>query len=242
MKLAAIYNVFDGEELLEGSIKTIIDHVDEIIIVWQDVSNWGEKRMPQFTDFVSLNPKIVFIYYQPGDDPRKNEIKKRNLGLDKACTMKCTHFLHLDCDEYYKNFGDGKEIFIRSGHKGSVVPLHTYFKKPTLRLATPENYFVPFIHELRKDTIAGASSYPFYVDPTRRINERDVIEIPVHMHHYSFIRKDISRKIRNSTAKKSLERSCVINDYKNAVDGYYCKYYERNLIKVPNYFNIPEWD
>jgi len=42
MKLAAIYNVWDGVELLHGSIECIKDHVNQIIIVWQNVSNIGE--------------------------------------------------------------------------------------------------------------------------------------------------------------------------------------------------------
>jgi hypothetical protein len=145
----------------------------------------------------------------------------------------------MDCDEYYKFFGEAKEIYLRFGHKGSVVPLYTYFKKPTLRLEVPENYYVPFIHELRDDTTAGVMKYPFYVDPTRRINESDVIEIPIHMHHYSYIRKDIDRKIRNSTARKNLLKSLHREEYdRDLKAGDYLKCFDRTLIEVPDYFNI----
>ena len=39
-KLAAIYNVFDGEENLQSSIDSIRKNVDIIIVVQQQVSNF----------------------------------------------------------------------------------------------------------------------------------------------------------------------------------------------------------
>ena len=47
-KLVAIYNVFDGEELLPYSVKEIRPHVDAIICVYQNTSNRGEKYQPLF--------------------------------------------------------------------------------------------------------------------------------------------------------------------------------------------------
>ncbi len=46
MKLAAIYNVWDGVELLKHSIASIKQDVDLIIIVYQDISNFGEEFNP----------------------------------------------------------------------------------------------------------------------------------------------------------------------------------------------------
>ena len=43
MKLGVSYNLFDGEELLENSIKCIRDSVDHISVVYQSTSNFGEK-------------------------------------------------------------------------------------------------------------------------------------------------------------------------------------------------------
>jgi hypothetical protein len=239
MKLAAIYNVFDGEELLEGSIKSIHDFVDVVIIVFQTVSAYGESYFPEFSDFTLDDSKSVFVRIFPNDSPRDTEIKKRNIGLAYAKKHGCTHFLHMDCDEYYQDFGQAKEMYLNTGAAGSVCRLHTYFKKPTLRLDRPENYFVPFIHELKPHTKAGSLTYPFYVDPTRRINESDVIELPIFMHHYSWVRKDIGRKVRNSTARKNIEKKSYLDDYnKDLKDGDYLPCYERNLIEVPDYFNI----
>ena len=39
MKLGIAYNLFDGEELLVDSIKSIRNSVDYIIVIYQQVSN-----------------------------------------------------------------------------------------------------------------------------------------------------------------------------------------------------------
>jgi len=43
MLLGLAYNLFDGEELLEYSIKSIRKNVDFICVVWQKISNHGEQ-------------------------------------------------------------------------------------------------------------------------------------------------------------------------------------------------------
>lgn len=241
MKLAAIYNAWDGICLLRGSMLCLKNHVDLFIIVWQDVSNFGEKYNPIPDMDLSGFPNVILHKYDPtvGAGPF-NEKKKRNIGLDIARANGCTHFLHLDNDEYYEDFGEAKNLYIKAGKAGSVCKLYTYFKLPTLRFDTPDGYFVPFIHELRADSQAGMRNYPFYVDPTRRINETEVIELPVYMHHFSWVRKDIERKCRNSSAKENIERGTMLQDYysPNIGPGYYVKDYDKKLVNVPNLFSI----
>lgn len=241
MVLAAIYNVWDGDELLPYSIKSIEDHVDLIILVYQDVSNYGEQYGP---DVISQKGSVFLtaIHFRPNFSltPAANEIRKRMLGIQKAESMGATHFLHMDCDEMYVDFGKAKNEYLESGADGSVCRILTYFKAPTLRLRTFDNYFVPFIHELKSDTIAGNRDYPFYVDPTRRINTGSVVQISEPMHHFSWVRKDIERKVRNSTARKNIERSKLLRDYyhPDLKAGYYLEDYRQELIEVENIFNI----
>jgi hypothetical protein len=45
MKLAAIYNAWDGVELLKGSMNCLKDGVDIFIVIYQDVSNYGGKSI-----------------------------------------------------------------------------------------------------------------------------------------------------------------------------------------------------
>lgn len=259
MKLAAIYNVWDGVELLRGSIDCIRDHVDLIIFVYQKKSNFGEEYNPlddittsghvgRKCDLTHLNnywrPAIIFTEYRPTTiGGASNEKEKRNIGIRIARAEGCTHFLHLDNDEYYKNFFEAKKMFIDSGKDGSVCKLFTYFKSPTFRFKNPDGYFVPFIHKLKEDTIAGVKTYPFYVDPTRRINETNVIELPVFMHHFSWVRHDIERKIRNSSARNNILKGTAMEDYRSPLllecpEDYYVRDFDQRLTVVDNYFNI----
>lgn len=241
MKLAAIYNIFDGCELLRGSLDCIKNEVDLFIIQWQSVSNYGEPYNPLPINITGIERKAVFDKFEPIDWAGvRNEKVKRNIGLDIARYHNCTHFLHMDCDEYYIDFARAKQQYIQSGNSGSCCKIFTYFKKPTLRFENEDNYYVPFIHELKHDTIAGAKSYPFYVDPTRRINNENICLLDVHMHHYSWVRNDIERKIRNSSARANINRGKLLEDY-NSPDvgpGFLVRDYNQKLIEVPNYFNI----
>lgn len=240
-RIAAIYNVFDGCELLEGSIKCLVPHVDEIIIVWQDVSNFGETFSP-LPVITSLDFPIITYKYNPAISQSgfKNETRKRDIGLQLARMKECTHFLFLDVDEFYQDFGAAKQLYLESGHAGSVVKLHTYFKKPILRVEEDEKYFVPFIHELKTDTrVTDRQQYPFYVDPTRSVNEKDVVELPVFMEHFSWCRKDIGMKVRNSSLKAFYKQSPHMKEYNRDLKaGDYLEPYKCKLIEVPDYFNI----
>jgi len=266
MKLAAIYNVWDGDELLPYSIASILEYVDVIIIIWQEHSNYGEYYYPEvgqsnlnFDAFhrkiagiakkekpVQLITSVKYIYqeYKPvSNSGASNETSKRNIGLDIAKEEECTHFLFMDCDESYQDFGKAKKEFIDSDADGSVCELFTYWVNPTYQLEPKEDYFVPFIHKLRKNTLAGMQEYPWWCDPTRRVNEQNVVKIASCMHHFSYVRNDIERKLRNSSAKINIEKSTYLEDYKDlkrtlAPSGHYIPCMKRNIKIVDNIFNI----
>lgn len=240
MKLAAIYNVWDGVELLKGSMDCIKNDVDLFIIVYQTISNFGEEYNPFPEINISEYPHVLIEYVPQQFGGQFNETNKRNLGLKVAKEQNCTHFLFLDCDEYYSDFKTAKELYLESNHMGSVCMMYTYFKTPTLRLTTADNYYVPFIHMLKTDTAAGECNYPYYVDRTRKVNETNVCLLPIFMHHFSWVRIDIERKIRNSSAKRNIFRSQLLIDYNNPElkPGYYLQDYKQSLIEVDNIFQI----
>jgi hypothetical protein len=241
MKLAAIYNVWDGVELLRGSMISVAAGVDLFIIVYQDVSNFGEKYDPlPDMDLTGFNVKLA-KYTPRNHGGHVNEIKKRNLGIQVAKQEGCTHFFHRDVDEYYKDFVEAKEAFIKSEYTGSVCGIQAYFKQPDLMFDNYESYYVPFIHKLLPNVQAGARQYPFRVDPTRKITrQKNVIELPHTMHHFSWVRKDIQRKIRNSSARNNMRINAILNAYNSPQvgDGYYVQPFERLLVKTDNHFNI----
>lgn len=241
-KIAAIYNVFDGDELLKHSINSVKSGVDLFIIVYQTTSNFGERYdpLPNILEAVKDVPHILHKFTPINHAGISNEREKRNIGLQIAKKNSCSHFLHMDCDEMYQDFNKAKKLYFDSGKEGSCCKIFTYFKLPTLRFETEDGYFVPFIHKLHDDTRSGVPNYPFYVDPTRRINSNNVELLDIHMHHFSWVRNNIERKTRNSSAKRNIERGTMLLDYYNSdvKAGFYVKDYEKKLIEVPNLFNI----
>ncbi len=243
MKLAAIYNIFDGAELLRGSINTIKDHVDVIIIVYQTVSNFGEEYNP-IPDMDLDGIDCVLWPYTPTQmGGAYNEMKKRNIGLAVAKQMQCTHFLQMDCDEYYKDFEAAKLDYIASGADGSVCSIYCYFNRPTWRFKNPDGYYVPFIHKLWPETASGNCKYPFYVDPTRRINSNNVVLLAHYMHHFSWVRREIERKARNSSAGNLLKNTIIFEDYhskelESNPEGFLVRNFNQQITVVEDYFGI----
>jgi len=238
-KLAAIYCIWDGVTLLKGSMNCLKNYVDIFIIVWQDISNFGEQYDP-FEELDLSDYPCVFVKFAPEIIAGTlNEKKKRNLGIETAKQLNCTHFVQMDCDEYYMDFGAAKQAYINSNIPGSVCKIFTYFQKPIYRCDIEDGYYVPFIHQLRPDTRTGERDYPFYVDPTRRINEPSVVILDVYMHHFSWIRRDIGKKCRNSSAKKNIEKGTILEDYKKEIhEGFYIRDWDRRIKIVDNYFDI----
>jgi hypothetical protein len=247
MKLAAIYNVYDGVELLPFSINSIKNHVDAIIIVYQNTSNFGEfkntfKELENVLPPLKIDDKILLIEYNPSaKNGTANERNKRNIGLQIAKEVNCTHFLFMDCDELYDKFEENKNQFLNSGADGSVCRIITYFKSPTLRLKDYDNYFVPFIHKIYPDSVAGVK-YPHYSDPTRGVkcNQSVILNFP--MHHFSWVRLDIEMKVRNSSANVNKAVHDLLIQYKkNVQPGTFLNHYNQELISVSNIFGIPNF-
>lgn len=245
--LVAIYNIFDGIEMLPYSLESIHRNIDHVIIIFQQKSNFGEFKdtRSELYDVIKNYPSdFISVYeYEPNISlgGTANETMKRNSGLKLARKKKFTHFFFVDCDEAYANFAKAKLQYIESCAEGSVCEMYTYFKRPTWRLQYIDNYYVPFIHQLHPHTVAGARNYKFYCDPTRSVNCESVTLIKERMHHFSWVRRDIEMKARNSSARDNIAASHLMNDY-NALDvgpGYYVTDYRQELIEVENIFNIP---
>lgn len=247
MKLASIINLFDGDELLDAAMDNTNPIVDKFIIVYQSISNHGEHRpsIDRHLNMMQLsNPKKVLIYwYEPKlwETPQWNEKEKRNIGLRLARQHGCTHFFFQDVDEFYQDPVAARDEYIKSGADGSVAKILTYFKKPTLRLKSFDNYYVPFIQKLEPNSCISKwyNRKPFRVDPTRLVIPCGTVqEISQPMHHFSYCRWDIEMKARNSTARKNIAKSNLLADYANAHPGMYLKDYGQELIEVEDLFGL----
>lgn len=227
MKLIAVYNVFDGEEFLERSIKSIRDHVDEVYAVVQRKAYNGFEYEGGYKEVNRLwNDNLIDKVFQwEGTE----QIKKRQFCLDVAKENGATHFIGMDCDEIYDSldFLKAKEQALKM--KGSYCKIKTYFKSEDLTIGI-DNYYVPFIHAIDKDSYTGSKDYPVVVDPRRAING-GAKEIDIIMHHYSWVRNDISIKHKSHDSKKVIDNSGLMEDYKNAEEGYYIRHYDKKLTR-----------
>ena len=249
MKLCAIFIVWDDYEILRYAIESISRQVEGIIVIASAESNKGEfSPIPE--DFYE-NPYFDLFLKNPdlNKQPRENETEKRNFGLQKAREMGYTHFIMMDADESYEDFYEEKKRFDDPLLVGLVSNTVVYFRSPTL--CFDDLTRVPFIHRLTIDLRFEKNyNYPFSVsdsyhpaiDPTRTMNITEGVQMSaVKMHHMSWIRRDIRKKIRNSAGQRiNTFKEVIVNDYQNATEGYKIGIFSKQLRRVSNIFCLPE--
>lgn len=248
MKLAAIYNVWDDWDLFYESNRCIRPLVDGTILVYSTKSNSGEECTPSF------NIDGFGFQYEPNLNlpPAQNERAKRNYGLQKARELGYTHFLMMDADEFYEpnEFLKEKERILKNDITGTVCRTKVYFREPTLTVGYDVT-LVPFIHKITPDLcFTWNTKYPYAfegprreirIDPTRQMNINSGVEwSDITMHHMSWVRSDVRKKIRNSTARQNIEKSTIVRDYANSKEGYYCEFYRAKIESCENLFNLPK--
>jgi hypothetical protein len=267
MKLGLAYNVFDGEELLGYSISQIRELVDFVAIVYQTTSNYGNKN-PQLLDTLNklkAEGLIDMLFeFEPtfeydSDNKIKilngtpNELEKRNIGLKICKANGCDTFMTMDCDELYKKeeFKKAKEEFERGGYDTSFCKMEHYYKLPTMQLYPPQEYYCPLFYKIKKDTLFTKDlwwdkTYPVHIDRTRRIvagYPRIFTREEIQMHHFAYVRKDLSIKIQNTSAQmdKGSQKEILYhyNSWKGKESGALLLSEQRYRLKeVDNYFNI----
>jgi hypothetical protein len=246
MRLAAIFVVWNDWDWLKIATKNISSQVDDIIIVASEKSTWGE-----FSPIPDEWRNEVEIREPFFNHPLNCETDKRNYGLDIAKRRGFTHFICLDADELYEPnaFLKAKERFhVEHDLQGLVCRTQVYFKSPELTLGL-DHTLVPFIHKIQPGIRHEFNKkYPYawengnlHIDPSRSLNINSGVKMDdIIMHHYSYLRVDLAKKIRNSTARRNIEKSKTLwDDYNNAAPGMYCEYYRTTLKKCDNIFNLP---
>ena len=250
MRIAAIFNIWaDCLCLLPCAIENIRPVVDEIIVVWSRKSNRGnvaEYELPKGCTLIQCEPRY--------STPHLNEIAKRNAGLQAVKDGGFTHFIMMDSDEFYiqSDFIEEKKRIEALNISGTVCKTQAYFKSPTLTIGV-DHTIVPFIHKVtpRLEYKLNFANYPYAyengsarIDCTRRLNITKGVEVSkITMHHFSYVRKDMSLKLANSSANFKPQRSQVVyEDLQNAKPGYFCRGWQRELIQCENIFNLPEYD
>ena len=213
IKLGVSYTVFeDSIELLPYALKAIRPEVEYISVVYQMVSNSGEKASPQFRDELArlrtegLIDRLDFYIPDLQQSAAFNELQKRNIGLTLSRQANCTHHMATDSDEFFTHaqFELIKKDLRENISEAQFAQMKTFYKLPTEEITPPDEYFVPLFYAITPTTqyVLNAPT-PVVVDPTRsistthyRIFKREEVE----MYHMSYVRKDIEKKLRNSSA------------------------------------------
>jgi hypothetical protein len=249
MKLALIVNCWGDWSMLRQTLPHLRPLVDGVIVIGSYYSNYGE-YFPIPEDF---HNEELFVREPKFHIPLHSETDKRNYGLEVAVSKGYTHFLSADADEVYKadEFLKAKERFhVEHNLQGLVCPCEVFFSSPTLTLGRDVT-LVPFIHKLTQSIRHEFNrKYPnawinnqIRIDPSRSLNISSGVEYTeeVTMFHYSWVRDDYERKIRNSTARNNIQKSTILKDLLHAEDGYYVEFYRKRLTRCPNLFGIHEF-
>ena len=189
-----------------------------------------------------------YIHYKtPPQSPQFNELTKKNNGLEKVKQLGYTHFLTVDCDEFYfeNEFNEAKEFIKKEDIDTSVCWIQNYHKVPEYRVVgLSEPFKVPFINKIYSDTQLnlGASYFTPQVDPTRIVNTYHRPHLfnkeKIMMHHYTTIRKDIRKKYESWTCRLNYVNDGVIDERASQVLNYNIDTDEPHCEVVNNFFNI----
>lgn len=237
------YNVFNAEEHLLPSLRTIRPCLDYINVVVQYVSNHGMAASPNLESIIQegkatgLIDEVIQYVPDLAVSPALNELEKRNIGLRYAKRAGVEYFITLDCDEYYveSEFIEAKQMIEADRIESTAVSTYLHIKRPIYRSALPDTTCCAFLTKLEIDSeLSYGRFYPALVDPTRSLHgDRESFRmLPselVAMRHMNLVRHDIEGKLRNSSNAGMVE-------FMDLVRKAYCEWIPGKILKFPNKF------
>lgn len=248
MKIGVSYNVFDGVELLKDAISYVREYVDFISVVAQKRSNFGEelteKEIKILEDLFKEGYINDLYYYNPDVSlsAHGNEITKRNLAIQICENNGCTHVMVSDCDEIYDN--DSMEYLVNfhreNPEKVSYCSIDVYYYNHKYKIVSNSKLHVSNLFPVKYRFGRGVCRER--VDPTRIVNVRNHELVEYHsnedvvMHHYTYVRKDMIKKMRNSSGRESFFRS---RDKFDKFLEYYNNFEEKRIAKSVELHDIP---
>lgn len=250
------YNVFNAEEHLLPSLRTMRPSLDYINLVVQFVSNHGAPASPQLEGILdeakSAGLVDEIIHYTPdlAAPPAINELQKRNIGLQRARRAGVDYFITLDCDEYYveSEFATAKQFIEAEGLQSTAVSTFLHIKRPIYRSAVPDVTCCAFLTKIDAcSEISYGAPYPALVDPTRVLHgERERFQmLPtelIAMRHMNLVRHDLEGKLRNSSNAGMVDfMDRVRQAYREWQPGRVLNFPNKapmDVIRVPDLFHI----
>lgn len=209
------YSLFDGVELLRASLTNIRPHADYINVVYQDVSWYGEPSpeplLPILENLQKEGLIDTILFYEPNLKLTggTNERIKRNIGLKDAKKNKVEYYMSMDVDEFYlpAEMERAKQMIVKKRITRACVKQELYGQEPTKKQLYNVGCFVPFFSRINRFSIHDKDAkLPCVCDPNRQLNHqfgsRYFVIHKCSMHHMSMVRKDLKRKLRNSSGVK----------------------------------------
>jgi len=254
------YNVFNGEEHLLHSLRVMRKNVDYINLVVQFTSNSGNRASPRLSEIIHQahfeNLADTLEVYEPdlAMPSAANEHKKRNIGLKLAKLAGITHFMTMDCDEYYlsQEFARAKEFIAVEKIETSAVPTYLHIKRPVWRSKEPDVTCCSFLTKIsRTSEIVFDSAYPVLVDPTRRLHGDSTTfhffdTTMISMRHMNLVRDDDLRsKLANSSNAYATEFMANVrrayDDWRFGDELSFPNKPPMQIIKVDDIFGIDQY-
>ena len=247
-KLGLGYSIYNGLELLKGSISQIESEVDLILICWQKVSNIGLESNEIEPFLKKLKTKYHLLEFVPdlSKSTKENERAKHNLMLDYFKSKQCTHFILSATDHYYDKLDFRCAKIKALNYDCTTTKMFTYFKSPEYQLTPIEEYEMLFICRVYDESEFIQMQFPVIVDPALKLNTSRKFysfkQTEIMMHHYSMVRIDISSKFKNAAASVRWSKELVdtfIYEYESHKVGDAVTYFKgRRTRLVDNYFHL----
>ena len=181
--------------------------------------------------------------------PRILETEKRNLMIDRLQEIGCSHDIIIDSDEFYdyNQFKKAKEIY-NNDDKMQIVYCQyiNYYRDYKHYMLWPWDSYVPLIANIKYRFFFEFGTFNKPSDPTRRYlipDNDDCHEYHtfnwnvIQMHHLSWIRKEIEKKMESWSSKKYFENIKGLKD--KILDRYYNYRDGQNAIIM---FNTPNYE
>ena len=210
MKIGVAYNIWDGDEHLPESLHWVRQFADYVVGVYSNVSNSSELYEPTIP--LGFNRLIEYLPNQ-SLTRHQNELAKRNIGYKACMDADCTLFMTIDCDEIYDPYQLMRVAvrMQRDGYDASACQMQTYYGDKFHQYLEPERYYVPLLYKVWQGReFKEYTQWPVLADPTRKFASNNVLVLSreeCEMHHYSYVRNDIARKLRNSSAYPNVQRT-----------------------------------
>lgn len=194
-----------------------------------------------------LVDRIVDIDLDITKEPRVQETDKRNILIQDAEDHGCSHCIVIDSDEYYtkKSFEYACQLIDQHNYPMTYCQYINYYHDYKHFLVYPfkQGMYVPFVTSTKYRHKFDCTDFPLPSDPTRRfvrpvktikkvvdgngqIKEVKQYEVDYHifewnivkMHHLSWLRADIRKKLNMWSSKKCFENYNDLID--RAVDSF----------------------